>query len=101
MPHKAAEHHEKAAAHLERAAYHHGKAAKEAGRYETAVDHAQMARTHRLQAAGHAEKALKAHVEYIHLLMNEADHRAKNMLGLVQAVARQTASGEPENFIKS
>jgi two-component sensor histidine kinase len=42
---------------------------------------------------------LNAHIEYIHLLMREADHRAKNMLGLVQAVARQTAAGEPENFI--
>jgi two-component sensor histidine kinase len=101
MPDKAAEYHKKAAEHLVRAAYHHGKAAKETGRHETAVDHAQMARTHRLQAAGHAEKALKAHVEHIHLLMREADHRAKNMLGLVQAVARQTAAGEPDNFIRS
>jgi two-component sensor histidine kinase len=101
MPDKPAEYHKKAEEHLVRAAYHHGKAAKETGRHETAVDHAQMARTHRLQAAGHAEKALKAHVEHIHLLMHEADHRAKNMLGLVQAVARQTAAGKPENFIRS
>src|SRR5215467_966789 len=101
MSDKAADHHKKASEHLVRAAYHHRKAANhgEIGRHETAVDHAQTARTHRLQAAGHAEKALKAQVEYIHLLMREADHRAKNMLGLVQAVARQTAAGEPENFI--
>jgi two-component sensor histidine kinase len=99
--HKAAGHHIKASEHLVRAAYHHGKAAKELERHDTAVDHAQMARTHRLQAAGHAEKALKAHVEHIHLLMREADHRSKNVLGLVQAVARQTAAGEPENFIRS
>jgi len=101
MPGKAADHHKKASEHLVRAAYHHEKAAEhdETGRHEKAVDHAHTARTHRLQAAGHAEKALKAQVEYIHLLMREADHRAKNMLGLVQAVARQTAAGEPENFI--
>jgi two-component sensor histidine kinase len=101
MPDKAAEQHKKAEEHLMRAAYHHGKAAKETRGHEKAVDHAQMARTHRLQAAGYAEKALKAHVEHIHLLMHEADHRAKNMLGLVQAVARQTAAGEPENFIRN
>src|SRR5215468_2060032 len=31
--------------------------------------------------------------------MREINHRAKNMLSLVQAVARQTAAGEPEDFI--
>jgi two-component sensor histidine kinase len=31
--------------------------------------------------------------------MHEVNHRAKNMLTLVQAVARQTASREPEDFI--
>jgi two-component sensor histidine kinase len=101
MRHKAAEHHKKAEEYLVRAAYHHGKAAEEIEGHETALDHGQMARVHRLQGAAHAEKALKAHIEHIHLLMHEADHRAKNMLGLVQAVARQTAAGEPENFIRS
>jgi PAS domain S-box-containing protein len=41
----------------------------------------------------------KAHEEQIHLLMREVNHRAKNMLTLVQAVARQTAAREPEDFI--
>jgi HWE histidine kinase len=31
--------------------------------------------------------------------MREINHRAKNMLGLVQAIARQTATREPEDFI--
>jgi two-component sensor histidine kinase len=31
--------------------------------------------------------------------MHEVNHRAKNMLSLVQAIARQTASREPEDFI--
>src|SRR5215468_10904949 len=31
--------------------------------------------------------------------MREINHRAKNMLSLVQAVARQTAAREPEDFI--
>jgi two-component sensor histidine kinase len=41
----------------------------------------------------------KAHEEQIHLLMREVNHRAKNMLNLVQAVARQTAAREPEAFV--
>jgi two-component sensor histidine kinase len=41
----------------------------------------------------------RAHEEQIHLLMREVSHRAKNMLSLVQAIARQTAAREPEDFI--
>ena len=41
----------------------------------------------------------KAHEEQIHLLMSEINHRAKNMLSLVQAIARQTAARDPEDFI--
>jgi two-component sensor histidine kinase len=32
--------------------------------------------------------------------MREMSHRAKNMLGLVQAIARQTATRTPEDFIE-
>jgi PAS domain S-box-containing protein len=41
----------------------------------------------------------KAHEEQVHLLMREVNHRAKNMLSLVQAIARQTAVREREDFI--
>jgi PAS domain S-box-containing protein len=41
----------------------------------------------------------KAHDEHVHLLTREVNHRAKNMLSLVQAIARQTATREPEDFI--
>jgi PAS domain S-box-containing protein len=41
----------------------------------------------------------KAHEEHVQLLMREVNHRAKNMLSLVQAIARQTATREPEDFI--
>ncbi len=41
----------------------------------------------------------KAHEEHVHLLMREINHRAKNMLSLVQAIARQTAARDPEDFI--
>jgi PAS domain S-box-containing protein len=37
--------------------------------------------------------------EQVRLLMREANHRAKNMLSLVQAIARQTAVREREDFI--
>src|SRR5262249_22600 len=43
--------------------------------------------------------ARKAHEEQAHLLMREANHRAKNLLSLVQAIARQTTAREPEDFI--
>jgi PAS domain S-box-containing protein len=42
----------------------------------------------------------KAHEEQTHLLMREISHRAKNMLSIVQAIARQTAAREPEDFIE-
>jgi PAS domain S-box-containing protein len=41
----------------------------------------------------------RAHEEQIQLLMRESHHRIKNILGLVQAVARQTAARDPEHFV--
>jgi PAS domain S-box-containing protein len=41
----------------------------------------------------------KAYEDQILFLMREVSHRAKNTLSLVQAVARQTAAGEPQDFI--
>jgi PAS domain S-box-containing protein len=38
----------------------------------------------------------KAYENQILFLMREANHRAKNMLSLVQAIARQTAVGQPD-----
>jgi PAS domain S-box-containing protein len=43
----------------------------------------------------------RAYEERIELLMRESHHRGKNILGLVQAVARQTAAREPEHFVAS
>jgi PAS domain S-box-containing protein len=34
-----------------------------------------------------------------HLLLREVNHRAKNMLSVVDAIARQTANRDPEHFI--
>ncbi len=42
---------------------------------------------------------LKRQEEHIRLLMREVNHRSKNMLTLVQAVARQTASKKPGDFL--
>ncbi len=42
----------------------------------------------------------KRQEEQIHLLLREVSHRSKNMLTLVQAVARQTVASTPANFLK-
>ena len=41
----------------------------------------------------------KLHEERIDLLMHEVNHRAKNMLAVVLAVARQTVASQPQDFI--
>jgi two-component sensor histidine kinase len=43
----------------------------------------------------------KQREEKEHLLMREINHRAKNMLSVVDAIARQTATRDPEHFIES
>jgi PAS domain S-box-containing protein len=45
------------------------------------------------------EEERRQRAEREHLLMREANHRAKNMLSLVQAIARQTAARDPEDFV--
>jgi len=40
------------------------------------------------------------HEEHIHLLMREVSHRSKNMLALVGAMARQTVTKSPEDFVE-
>src|SRR5215475_5207924 len=42
----------------------------------------------------------KSHDEHVRLLMSEINHRAKNMLSLVLAIARQTAVRQPEDFVE-
>jgi PAS domain S-box-containing protein len=44
--------------------------------------------------------ARKAHEEQVHFLMREVNHRSKNILSVVQAIARQTAAPDPEEFIE-
>ena len=41
----------------------------------------------------------KRHEEHAQLLMREVNHRAKNMLAVVQSIARQTAATKAEDFI--
>jgi PAS domain S-box-containing protein len=41
----------------------------------------------------------RAYEERIQLLMREARHRTKNILSLVQVIARQTAAGDAQDFI--
>src|SRR5258708_11386898 len=42
----------------------------------------------------------KEREEKEHLLMREINHRAKNMLSVVDAIAHQTATRNPEDFIE-
>jgi PAS domain S-box-containing protein len=42
----------------------------------------------------------KEREEKVHLLMREVNHRAKNMLSVVDAIAHQTATKNPEDFIE-
>jgi PAS domain S-box-containing protein len=42
----------------------------------------------------------KQHEEKEHLLMREINHRAKNMLSVVDAIAHQTAAKNPKDFIE-
>ena len=42
----------------------------------------------------------KRHEEQVNLLMREVNHRAKNMLALVQAIARQTVATHPKSFVE-
>jgi two-component sensor histidine kinase len=42
----------------------------------------------------------KQHEEQEHLLMREINHRAKNMLSVVDAIAHQAATRNPENFLE-
>jgi len=61
-----------------------------------------------LDAAGHIKGVRCAAIEiterkreqqHIRLLMREVNHRSKNMLTLVQAVARQTAANKADDFL--
>jgi PAS domain S-box-containing protein len=41
----------------------------------------------------------KRHEEHLNLLMHEVNHRAKNMLSVVQAISHQTAAKSPGDFL--
>jgi PAS domain S-box-containing protein len=46
------------------------------------------------------EEERRAQAEKEHLLMREMNHRAKNMLSVVDAIAHQTATRNPQDFIE-
>ena len=62
----------------------------------TSLVFGQSQRAHETQRA--AEK-LTANQDHIKLLMGEVNHRSKNLLSLVQAIARQTKSDDPDQFV--
>jgi PAS domain S-box-containing protein len=42
----------------------------------------------------------KGHEEKLHLLMREVNHRARNMLSVVDAIAHQTVASSPEDYVE-
>ncbi len=42
----------------------------------------------------------KVHEETLHLLIREVNHRARNMLSVVDAIAHQTVAGSPEGYVE-
>jgi PAS domain S-box-containing protein len=62
--------------------------------------HRRERRTVSVVGTAHDITERKHHEEREHLIMREMNHRAKNMLGLVQAIARQSAARNPEDFIE-
>jgi PAS domain S-box-containing protein len=46
-----------------------------------------------------AEQRERILIDQAHVLMREVNHRAKNMLSLVQAIARQTAASDNKDFL--
>jgi two-component sensor histidine kinase len=59
----------------------------------------ELATKAKLLAEQNAERERKE--EHIRQLLNEVDHRSKNVLSVVQAIARQTAIASPEEFVTS
>jgi HAMP domain-containing protein/two-component sensor histidine kinase len=59
----------------------------------------ELATKAKLLAEQNAERERKE--EHIKQLLNEVDHRSKNVLSVVQAIARQTAIASPEEFVTS
>lgn len=45
------------------------------------------------------EQRVAQRTEHVTQLLKEMDHRAKNILNVVQAIARQTASASPDEFV--
>ncbi len=56
--------------------------------------------SHRIAVLFKDISARKRHEEQVQLLLRELNHRAKNLLGLVQAIARQTASSGLDDFLE-
>ncbi len=57
-------------------------------------------RIHKLVATGRDITEAKEAEEHIELLLREVNHRCKNMLAVVQAIARQTVAAKPDDFIE-
>jgi PAS domain S-box-containing protein len=57
-------------------------------------------RVQRIGGFGHDMTEQRTAEEQTKLLLLEVNHRAKNLLGVVQSIARQTAEDDPEKFVE-
>jgi PAS domain S-box-containing protein len=64
------------------------------------IEHAETAKPLRAYGILQDVTERKAGDEQIRLLMREVNHRAKNMLSVVSAIAHQTATRNPQDFIE-
>jgi two-component sensor histidine kinase len=65
--------------------------------HELQQSNEELASKAKLLAEQNAER--ERNEEHIRQLLNEVDHRSKNVLSVVQAIARQTAIASPDEFV--
>lgn len=76
---------------------HDGKVRWLADRGRASYD--ENGRPQRMVGTAHDITGRKLADERLRLLMNEVNHRSKNMLSLIQAIARHTAADDPTHFV--
>lgn len=65
----------------------------------TEIDSRRRAEEQLRDLNGTLEQRVLDRTQHISLLMREVDHRSKNILALVQSIARQTVTTRPDNFM--
>lgn len=75
------------------------EASNEALRSEVASRRAVQERLREMN--GSLERQVQDRTAHIHMLMNEVNHRSKNIFSLIMAITKQTASRHPQDFVET